>query len=188
MCEPPVEVKRKFYFVDENGEFIRDANGQPVNNGYDLQGNLVKEMPHILFKCREAFMRVCPPPYSVIKPSIEQSRIALENCIDLDANEWNTYIEDTFSFNDKNAVIKITEIHEAIQQTRITHGEKSALSSFARRDIIRLLCVKYGCGKRKIHGTRYLTGISLKVQSELDSYNITPLDPMKPNPKFKAAI
>lgn len=161
MQEPPVEIKRKFYFTDENGNFIKDANGQPINNGYDLQGNLVKEMPHILYKCKEAFMRVCPAPYSVIKPTIEQSSLALENCIDLDANEWATYIEESFDFTNKDARLKITEIHEHLQETRIVHGEKGALSTFARRDIIRLLTVKYGCSKKKIHGVRYLEGIAL---------------------------
>jgi hypothetical protein len=167
MCEPPVEVKRKFYFTDENGNFVLDANGKPINNGYDLQGGLVREMPHILYKCKEAFERVCPAPYSVIRQTFGQSSLALENCIDLDANEWATYLEETFDFTNKDAKLKITEIHERLQATREHHGEKNALNNFARRDIIRLLCIKYNCSKKKIDGVRYLEGIDSKKDKAL---------------------
>lgn len=161
MQEPPIEIKRKFYFTDDKGNLILDASGKPINNGYDLKGNLIKEMPHILYKCREVFKRVCPPPYSVIKINAEQSALTLENCVDLDANEWSTYIEETFDFRNPTAKLKITEIQEAIRETRLNHGERSAISNYQKGDIIQLLVNGYKCSKKKVKGIRYLEGISI---------------------------
>ncbi|SHI34774.1 DUF5906 domain-containing protein [Fibrobacter sp. UWP2] len=161
MQEPPIEIKRKFYFTDDKGNLILDASGKPINNGYDLKGNLIKEMPHILYKCREVFKRVCPPPYSVIKQTTEQSALTLENCVDLDANEWSTYIEETFDFRNPTAKLKITEIQEAIRETRLNHGERSAISNYQKGDIIQLLVNGYKCSKKKVKGIRYLEGISI---------------------------
>lgn len=170
MVDPPVAVKRKFYFMDENGNFVLDAGGNPINNGYDLKGGLVREMPHILYKCREAFERVCHAPYSVIRQSYEQSELALENCIDLDANEWATFIDETFDFSNKQSIMSITEIVERLQSTRERHGEKNALNNFERRDILRLLSVKYGCEKKKKKGVRYLQGIDCKAIKPLNDF------------------
>jgi hypothetical protein len=163
MCEPPVEIQKKFYFTDENGNFLLDNSGRKINNGYDLEGGLLKEMPHILFKCREVFERVCPAPYSVIKQNNVSLQLAEENCVDLDAATFSTYIEETFSFDMKDARMQQTEIFEALGETMKNHSDKNQLNQFAKRDIRRLLTVKYGCGRKKIGGIYYMEGISRKL-------------------------
>lgn len=160
--EPPEWVKRKFYFVDDQGNFIRDAMGEPINNGYDLVGGLVREMPHILYKCRASFERLCPPPYRVILQSHEQTMLAINECVDIDANEWSTYINETFEFTNKRARMRLTEIHEQLQETMHAHSDKTQLSNFAKRDIVRMLCAAYRCTRKTVDGIRYLQGISLR--------------------------
>lgn len=163
MVEPPEEVQKKFYFVKEDGTFDLDDEGKKQNNGYDLEGHLVQEMPHILYKCREAFERVCPAPYSVIKQNKQALHIAKENCLDIDAATFNTYIQETFVFNDGVTKMIQTEIFEAMADTMKAHGDKSGLNQFAKRDIRRLLTVKYGCQRKKIDGIYYMTGLARKV-------------------------
>jgi len=159
MQEPSVKTLRKFYVTNEKGEFILDPNGHKINNGYDLTGGLVREMPAILYKCKAEFEKLCPSPYSVIVPPVEQMALAIENCVDMDADALNVYIQEAFEFNDKGHMLKLTEINEAIEEVRKLHGEKSLMNNFMKGDLKRLLLNKYGCKNKKIDGIRYLEGI-----------------------------
>lgn len=162
MQEPSVEVQKKFYFLNEDGSFALDSEGRKINNGYDLTGGLLKEMPAILYKCKQAFERVCPSPYSVIRPSTAAISLAEENCIDLDVDTWRTYLDETFDFSDPESRMLHTEIYEAIEETKQIHSDRTKLTNFAKRDIRRLLSVVYKCGRKNIHNVKYLTGIKRK--------------------------
>jgi hypothetical protein len=165
MQEPPVEIQKKFYFTDENGNFLLDNAGRKINNGYDLEGGLLKEMPHILFKCKQVFERVCPAPYAVIKPNTSALELAEDNCVDIDAATFASYIQETFSFTNKNSRLAQTEIFEAMQETMRNHSDKSSLNNFMKRDVRRLLTVKYGCQRKKINGIYYMEGIMRKFDN-----------------------
>lgn len=165
MVEPPEEIQRKFYFTNKDGTFDLDEDGEKQNNGYDLEGHLVKEMPHILYKCREAFERVCPAPYSVIKQSSEALHIAKENCLDIDASTFHTYIQETFSFKNPDAKLLQTEIYEALADTMRDHNDKKAMDNFLKRDIKRMLNTRYKCQQVKIKGIHYMKGIMRKRDS-----------------------
>ena len=159
MQEPSVKTLRKFYVTDENGEFLLDPNGHKINNGYDLTSGLVREMPAILYKCKAEFEKLCPAPYSVIIPSVEQMSLAMENCVDMDADALNVYIQEAFEFDDRGHMLKLTEINEAIEEVRKLHGEKSLMNNFMKGDLKRLLLNKYGCKNKKVMGIRYLEGL-----------------------------
>ena len=165
MQEPSEAVQKKFYFLNEDGSFALDSEGRKINNGYDLTGGLLAEMPAILYKCKQAFERVCPSPYSVIRPSAAAISLAEENCIDLDVDTWRTYLDETFDFSDKESRMLHTEIYEAIEETKQMHSDRTKLTNFAKRDIRRLLSVVYKCGRATVHGTRYLTGLKRKNAS-----------------------
>lgn len=165
MQEPSVEVQKKFYFLNEDGSFALDGEGRKINNGYDLTGGLLKEMPAILYKCKQAFERVCPSPYSVIRPSSEAISLAEENCIDLNVDVWNNYVNETFDFTDPTSRMLNTEIYEAIEETRSMHSDRTKFNDFAKRDLRRLLIIKYRCKSKIIHGTKYLEGIRRKNAS-----------------------
>lgn len=165
MQEPSVEVQKKFYFLNEDGSFALDSEGRKINNGYDLTGGLLQEMPAILYKCKKAFERVCPSPYSVIRPSSAAISLAEENCIDLDVDTWRTYLDETFDFSDPESRMLHTEIYEAIEETKQMHSDRTKLTNFAKRDIRRLLTVAYKCGRKNIHNVKYLTGIKRKNAS-----------------------
>lgn len=162
MQEPSVEVQKKFYFLNEDGSFATDAEGRKINNGYDLTGGLLREMPAILYKCKQAFERICPAPYSVIRPSAEAISLAEENCVDLDVDVWNNYIDETFDFTDPESRMLNTEIYEAIEETRSMHSDRTKFNNFAKRDLRRLLTTKYRCKSKTIKGTKYLEGIRRK--------------------------
>lgn len=165
MQEPSEAVQKKFYFLNEDGSFALDAEGRKINNGYDLTGGLLKEMPAILYKCKQAFERVCPSPYSVIRPSSAAISLAEENCIDLDVDTWRTYLDETFDFSDPESRMLHTEIYEALEETKQMHSDRTKLTNFAKRDIRRLLTVAYKCGRKNIHNVKYLTGIKRKNAS-----------------------
>lgn len=165
MQEPSVEVQKKFYFLNEDGSFTLDAEGRKINNGYDLTGGLLAEMPAILYKCKEAFARVCPAPYSVIRPTAAAISLAEENCIDLDVDVWNNYINETFDFTDPTSRMLNTEIYEAIEETRSMHSDRTKFNNFAKRDLHRLLVTKYRCKSKNVHGTKYVEGIRRKNAS-----------------------
>ena len=89
--------------------------------------------------------------------------MAEDNCVDLEAATYSTYIVETFSFDNKNAQLLQTEVFEAIQETMKNHSDRNNLNQFAKRDIRRLLTVKYGCKRKKINGIYYMEGITRKV-------------------------
>ena len=164
MQEPSEEVQKKFYFLNEDGTFATDPEGRKINNGFDLTGGLLKEMPAILYKCKQAFEKVCPAPYSVIRPTAGAISLAEDNCIDLSVDVWRTYIDETFDFSDKEARMLNTEIYEALEETKQMHSDRTKLDNFAKRDVRRLLTVVYKCGRKKIDGTRYMLGLKRKNQ------------------------
>ena len=159
MQKPSIKTLKKFCVTDDSGELVHDCNGRLINNGYDLASGLVKEMPAILYKCRQAFERICPAPYSVILPSIPQQELAEINCMDLDVAEVVAYIQEALDFDDPDAKMRLPDIFEAIQDMRSAHGIKAILNTFNKRDIKRLLVVKYGCRHKTINGVRYLSGV-----------------------------
>lgn len=163
MQEPSEEVQRKFYFTNPDGSFVLDSEGRKVNNGYDLTSKLLEEMPYILYKCKQAFERVCPEPYHVIRPNIEAFSLAETNCLDIDANTWKTYLVETFEFTgtDEDSML-VTDIFEAVQETKEMHSDRTAMNQFVKRDIKRLLTTAFGCRNKKVMGVRYLVGLKRK--------------------------
>ena len=163
MQEPSVEIQKKFYFTDKDGNFVLDSEGRKINNGYELTEKLLKEMPHILYKCKQAFERVCPSPYHVIKPTTEASHLAEENCVDIDANTWKTYLMETFEFtgNTEDCML-VTDVLEAVQETKDSHSDRTQMNQFVKRDVKRLLTTAFGCCNKVVHGTRYLSGLKRK--------------------------
>ena len=163
--KPPLEIQKKYNFTDKDGNLILDPRGKPINNGYDLKGKLIKEMPHILFKCREAFERVSSPEKNTILMNDEQFKLAMENCIDIEANSFEDAIGESFEFGGTDRV-RISDIHEEISETMRSHGERRLISSMDKKEIIRMLTTKYGCTKRTLNGVRYLEGLRRKGADE----------------------
>lgn len=163
MQEPSEEVQRKFYFMNPDGTFALDSEGRKINNGYDLTGKLLEEMPHILYKCKQAFDRVCPAPYHVIRVGMEASQLAETNCMDIDANTWKTYIMETFEFTgDEEDRLLVTDVMEALQDTKESHSDRTQMNQFVKRDVKRLLTTAFNCRNRKVLGARYIAGLKKK--------------------------
>lgn len=164
--KPDKDVQKKMYFLDENGEIKLGKNGRPQFNGYDLKSKLVAEMPHILYKCKEAFDRVCPAPHNAILQSDEALDLAMTNCIDLGADETEYYLQKTFDFTgDQKDRMKQADLFHAIQEQREADGIRSQYNQFDKRSIRRKLENAHGCVQKKIHGLYYMTGIKRKDAS-----------------------
>lgn len=161
MRTPSEKTLRKFSVLNEDGTFRLDSKGRRINNGYNLTEGLLNEMPAILYKCQQVFFKVSPPPYSVIVQNNMQHRLAVEQCVDIDADAWAFYIEEAFDFN-AESVMSLPEAMEAIQDVRSLHGEKSSLTPFNKRDIRRLLTTKYNCRVKTVKGCRKICGIRRK--------------------------
>ena len=161
MRTPSEKTLRKFSVLNEDGTFRLDSKGRRINNGYNLTEGLLNEMPAILYKCQQVFFKVSPPPYSVIVQNNMQHSLAVEQCVDIDADAWAFYIEEAFDFNSES-VMSLPEAMESIQDVRSLHGEKSQLTPFNKRDIRRLLTTKYNCRVKTVKGYRKICGIRRK--------------------------
>lgn len=161
MRTPSEKTLKKFSVLNPDGSFRLDSKGRRINNGYNLTEGLLKEMPAILYKCQQVFFKVSPPPYSVIVQNNVQHSLAVEQCVDIDADAWAFYIEEAFDF-DPGSVLSLPEAMEAVQDARSLHGEKAALNNFQKRDIRRLLSTKYKCRTKTIDGYRKICGIKRK--------------------------
>ena len=157
--KPDKEIQKRMYFLDDKGEILIGKNGKPQFNGYDLKSKLVAEMPHILYKCKEAFDRVCPAPHNAILQSDEALELAIANCIDLEADEMETYIQRTFLFDDANAKMQQADIFTAMQETRDADGRKTPYNNFEKARLRRKLETQHECQQVKIRGIYYLRGI-----------------------------
>lgn len=81
MHDPDVEVMRKYCEYDEKtGVILRQSTGQPIFKSYDLKGKLVKEMPHIMYKCKEMFFKYCKAPYNQITVPPEAFELMVNKC------------------------------------------------------------------------------------------------------------
>lgn len=58
-----------------------------------------------------------------------------------------------------------TEVFEALAETMKEHSEKKGMDNFGKRDVRRLLTVKYGCKRKKSNGIYYMMGIMRKRDS-----------------------
>ena len=176
--KPDKEVQKRMYFLDENGEIKIGKNGRPQFNGYDLKGGLVNEMPHILYKCKEAFDRLCPAPHNAIQQSDEAIELAVTNCIDIEADEIEYYLTKTFDFGNPKDKMKQTEVFQALKDCREQNGIKREYNQFEKRTIRRKLENLHQCVQKKIGGQYYLTGISKKLLAEevQQQYDFTPVE------------
>jgi hypothetical protein len=71
MVEPPEEIMLDYCLADPKNpkKVLRRSDGTPVLVGSDLKEHLIKEMPHILYKCRESYKKLCPGHRMIVVPS-----------------------------------------------------------------------------------------------------------------------
>ncbi len=180
MGKPTDEAaKKRMYFLDKDGNILIGKNGHPQHNGYDLKAALVNEMPHILYKCKEAFDRVCPPPHNAIMQSDAALEVASVNCIDIEADEMEYWLQKTFVFGNPNDRMKQTEIYEAINESRRGSGSYSAYNNMEKRNLRRKLENAHNCKQVKIKGIFYMYGIRVKNDAEVFEENLQNIHPVE---------
>lgn len=166
MHEPPVEIQKKIYFLNEDGSFQLDAEGNKINNGFPLKQMLIDEMPAILFKCKKVFEERVKAPYSVIRLSPAESKIASDNCSDYDDDQLTYYINQTFTFsNDTNDRMAQPEITNAMNVT-LKSNNLQAMDSSLKRKMFRKIDNYFKCPQMKSNGVKYRIGIKLKEDEE----------------------
>ena len=89
----------------------------------------------------------------------EGREIGIVNCVDLETTEAIAYIQEALDFDDPEARMRLPDIFEALQDTRSSHGIRANLTNFNKRDIKRILVVRYGCRNKTVNGVRYLSGV-----------------------------
>lgn len=178
MQEPSLEVQRKIFFLNDDGSFQLDAEGKKINNGFPLLAMMTEEMPCILYKCRDKFFSRVQKPYSVIRRTLEESRLASNNCVDQEDDSLQFIIDEAFDFSDKEAKLSNTEIIEKLNMSMKDHNLPQ-LNLFTRNAALRKLRVVFNCVPAKSNGIRYLYGIKLK-----NSFG-TPVPPTFQQPEQK---
>lgn len=162
MHEPPIEVQKQIYFLNPDGTFQLDAEGHKINNGYPLKKMLIEEMPCILYKCRKVFEERVQAPYSVIRMTTAESKIASDNCSDFDDDQLTYYIDKTFTFtNSDEDRIAQPEITNAMNLT-LKCDNLPVMDSSMKRKVFRKLDNYFNCKQTKSHGIKYRLGIKVK--------------------------
>ena len=166
MHEPPIEIQKKIYFLNPDGSFQLDAEGNKINNGFPLKKMLIDEMPAILYKCKKVFEAKVKAPYSVIRLSSAESKIASDNCSDYDDDQLTYYINKTFTFsNDPNDRMAQPEITNAMNMTLKTNNLQ-LMDGSTKRKLFRKLDNYFKCPQDKSHGVKYRLGIKTREEED----------------------
>lgn len=166
MHEPPIEIQKKIYFLNPDGSFQLDAEGNKINNGFPLKKMLIDEMPAILYKCKKVFEAKVKAPYSVIRLSTAESKIASDNCSDYDDDQLTYYISKTFTFsNDPNDKMAQPEITNAMNMTLKTNNLQ-LMDGSTKRKLFRKLDNYFKCQQYKSHGVKYRIGIKPREEED----------------------
>lgn len=162
MQEPPIEVQKQIYFTNPDGSFQLDAEGNRMNNGFPLKEKLLEEMPCILFKCKKVFEEKVKAPYSVIRLTKEETKIASDNCSDFDDDSLTYYINKTFTFT-QNPDDKLPqpEITNAMNLT-LKCDNLPAMDNSLKRKMFRKIDNYFHCKQVKSNGVKLRSGIKLK--------------------------
>lgn len=162
MHEPPIDIQKKIYFLNEDGSFQLDAEGNKINNGFPLKKMLIDEMPAILYKCRKVFEERVKDPYSVIRLTPAESKIASDNCSDFDDDALTYYISKTFEFTHSNDdKISQPEITNAMNLT-LKCDNLPAMTESMKRKMFRKIDNFFKCPQNKSNGIKYRTGLKVK--------------------------
>lgn len=122
--EPSYDVMKKYCQVDEKTKTIlRYKNNMPKYKSYDLEADLINEMTGILFKCKQCFEKICPPPYKTLEIP--------EACYDLMSDECTSYDLDYIElFIKDKIIIKTNEVTEALliyqEYLKFVYGDKNS--------------------------------------------------------------
>jgi hypothetical protein len=169
MGEPDKEVMAKYCEVDAEGEIVRREGGHPVLKSYDLKGALVKEMPHILHKCREQFEIYCKPPYNQIAVPKEAFDLMAQNCENGQNLIMGDFLMKGYEITKAETdVIPVSELHGAYLDE--VYGNNAGMQvnkySFEVGEFSRYLQTS-GVKKKRLNnaGLRTLTYTGIKAKS-----------------------
>ena len=164
MHEPPLEIQKKIYFLNPDGSFQLDAEGNKINNGFPLKKMLIEEMPSILYKCKQVFDKRISSSFSVIRLTPEESSIAADNCSDFDDDTLTYYIDKTFTFTDDvNDRMAQPEITNAMNMT-LKCNNLQTMDNSMKRKMFRKIDTYFKCKQKKSHGVKYRLGIKPKEE------------------------
>lgn len=115
MGQPSMEVQKKIYVTDENGDFVLDSSGAKTLTGFPLTERLIEEMPHILYKCKSAFDEKISPAFTNIVPTKAEVDMYLEVCNDTEADAIDYAISQCFTItHNPNDTVMSTEAYSTI--------------------------------------------------------------------------
>lgn len=114
------------------GRELGDPNFEP---------NLIAEMGHFLYKCREAYAALCPNHGEMIVPPEMDASIKI-NCSGLDADIIEQFIEEMLEFG-SGKEIKKTDLSKALKAYQI-HNYAGGNIPFSFESLIRQLMQSHG--------------------------------------------
>jgi len=107
--------------------------------GSNLEDQLVEEMPGILFKCKEQYLRLCHSPYQDIVVPEPARRLMLQHCGHTEADKFSAFIEAELEF-DPSYTEDAATISIKAKRSPLLQGIRNLETELAR-----LLTVR-GCG------------------------------------------
>lgn len=149
LSEPSQKTMQKYCEFDKKtGEILRRSNGMPVFTGYNLCDKLVQEMPHILYKCYEAWKQYYKNGVIVLPTEV------FDDMMDrLGSNEVDIFDRFATKFLTKSSKnTNIIDINNAYLS--FTHGENAMNNTTAYnyelRDLKRYIKTTFGLEPAKL--------------------------------------
>lgn len=155
--EPDEKVLAEFALTDEKGKVLRQSDGTPMFKGSNLEEELIKEMPHILYKCGKMYQKYCPKPYRDLVIPQEVYDLMLEENEHEDGNEFAAFCH-KFLKKDPDGKILTNDVHTKLKKF------KKNVNNYTLNEFYRYVEKNYACERKrtKVKGRQahYYFGIS----------------------------
>jgi hypothetical protein len=157
--EPKEEVLKEFALVGEDGKVKRHSDGTPMFKGSNLEEELLAEMPHILWKCKEQYKKYCPAPYRDLTVPPKVYDLMLEQLEHEDGNEFASFVAKNLAFAPEFEV-SVKDVHDKLKR-----NIKGA-NRFTTGEFFRYLEQSYGVEKKKkgARGSQEMKYIGCKLK------------------------
>lgn len=175
----PEELLKEFVLLDENGNIVRDREGEPQFLGDNtFEPRLMAEFKHMMWDAREDYKKLCPTGSSIILPDFMVDELYNMSSTSIDAIEE---IVDRYFEVGEDKYTLIGDLRRAFKR-----ANESIDADVKYEDFLMHISKKYGVEKktcRKANNYKVYTGIGVRdvgVNVDTNVIEIPGLEKSKP--------
>lgn len=143
--EPKESVLKEFAMTDEKGNVMRQSDGTPIFKGSNLEDELIAEMPHILFKCKEEYKKYCKPPFRDLMVPPEVYDLMLQENEHEDGNEYSAFCSTKLKF-EEGLQVPVKDVHDKFKA--VCKGQSKQMLG----ELFRYMERNHGIEKKRLGG------------------------------------